>query len=155
MFQTNSPEGVEDLPKPQVPFKIFSDNESKSAPRQSLFKIYDENSENAQPLKISLKPKLPFDIYEENEPPTKQPAPLKQGFAFTPKVPFEIYDENVQTNKTPITHFKDKQPEQTTEGKNKDGMDDRNGRLRHKLFPDGGEDLAKKMQNMFPAQVMF
>lgn len=154
--------------KPQAQFQIFSDADvQQPAPKQPLFQIYDENSENNVPTSNQPpKPKIPFDIYEENEPPQKLAAAhsAKQSSALKPKLPLEIYDENnTQSHKTPLSHNRILKPDTNNVGKNENAHDERNGRLRYKLFTDDTSDeLAGKMetqaklqQPMFPVQVFF
>ncbi|CAH1405988.1 unnamed protein product [Nezara viridula] len=165
IYQTNIPEEMADVAsKPQPQFQIFSDADAQQQPApKQLFQIYDENAENPVPASNQpLKPKVPFDIYDENEPPTKLAAAqsAKQSSALKPKVPFEIYDENnTQSHKTPLNHNRISKPDANNVGKNENPHDERNGRLRYKLFNDTNDDLAEKMetqaklQPMFPVQV--
>ncbi|XP_014276592.1 mitotic checkpoint serine/threonine-protein kinase BUB1 [Halyomorpha halys] len=161
LYQTNMPEEISDVAsKPQSQFQIFSDAEEQQPAPKQHFQIYDENSENNVPSNNQpLKPKIPFDIYCENEPPTKLAAAqsVKQSSALKPKLPFEVYDENnTQSHKTPLSHNRISKPDPNSVAKNENAHDERNGRLRYKLFADdGGDELAEKMETQAKLQPMF
>lgn len=88
---------VRSLPTPKVKqFEIFT--EDNPPPKQQLFQIFNDNSGDKPICKPPTNDKLPFEIFDENNPqnimvPTKQVSSLKPKAA-----PFAVYTENQPTD---------------------------------------------------------